>query len=181
MHCVLVLIASTPEFRKDTTHPPTNFILESYAKEEQATQLQGIEGMKEMLARGEEIRSDVVEVVKKSEVVGVEVVTSNVVGVEVVGSKCSQSRSSQVRCSRSRSSHVRCSRSSRELSTKEKREGASSRCLQPILAALTREAKTSEDERRKNVKVVESSTIMVKNVLVGKKGEKLVRKVRKKS
>ena len=51
---MLVLIASTPEFRKDTTHPPTNFILESYAKEEQATQLQGIEGMKEMLARGEE-------------------------------------------------------------------------------------------------------------------------------
>ena len=54
LHCVLVLIASTPEFRKDTTHPPTNFILESFAKEEQATQLQGIEGMKEMLARGEE-------------------------------------------------------------------------------------------------------------------------------
>ena len=94
---MLVLIASTPEFRKDTTHPPTNFILESFAKEEQATQLQGIEGMKEMLARGEEIRSDVVEVVKKSEVVGVEVVTSNVVGVKVVGSKCSQSQSSRVK------------------------------------------------------------------------------------
>ena len=54
LHCVLVLIASTLEFRKDTTHPPPNFILESYAKEEQATQLQGIEGMKEMLTRGEE-------------------------------------------------------------------------------------------------------------------------------
>ena len=36
LHCVLVLIASTPEFRKDTTHPPTNFILESYDKEAQA-------------------------------------------------------------------------------------------------------------------------------------------------
>ena len=42
--------------------------------------------MRQILARGEEIRSDVVEVVKKSEVVGVEVVTSNVVGVEVVTS-----------------------------------------------------------------------------------------------
>ena len=51
--------------------------------------------------------------------------------------------------------------------------------LQPRLAALTREEKTSEDERRKNVKVVEKSTVMVKNVLVSKKGEKLVRKVRK--
>ena len=42
--------------------------------------------------------------------------------------------------------------------------------------------KGGEDERRQtkeNVKVVESSTVMVKNVLVGKKGEKLVRKVRK--
>ena len=47
------------------------------------------------------------------------------------------------------------------------------------IAALTREEKTSEDERRKNVKVVEKSTVMVKNVLVSKKGEKLVRKVRK--
>ena len=149
LHCVLVLIASTPEFRKDTTHPPTNFILESYDKEAQATQQQGIEDMKEILARGEEISSDVVEVVKKSEVVGVEVVTSNVVGVEVVGSKCSQSRSSRVRCSRSRSSQVRCSRSSRGLSTKEKREGVSSRCLQPILAALTREEETNERKMEK--------------------------------
>ena len=30
----------TLEFRKDTTHPPTNFILESYGKEARATQLQ---------------------------------------------------------------------------------------------------------------------------------------------
>ena len=127
---ILHLISESPSApanytssEKIPTHPP-----ESYDKEAQATQLRGIEDMKEILARGEEIRSDVVEVVKKSEVVGVEVVTSNVVGVEVVGSKCSQSRSSQVRCSRSRSSQVRCSRSSREVSTKEQREGASSRC-----------------------------------------------------
>ena len=46
--------------------------------------------------------------------------------------------------------------------------------LQPRLAALTREEKTSEDERRKNVKVVETSTVMVRNVLVGKKCKKLV-------
>ena len=65
------------------------------------------------------------------------------------------------------------------MSTKEQREGASSRCLQPRLAALTREVKTSEDERRKNVKVVETSTVMVRNVLVGNKCKKLVRKVRK--
>ena len=51
------------------------------------------------------------------------------------------------------------------MSTKEQREGASSRCLQPRLAALTREEKASEDERRKNGKVVESSTVMVKMYL----------------
>ena len=56
------------------------------------------------------------------------------------------------------------------MSTKEKREGASSQCLQPILAALTREQKTSEDERKEKwCKVVESSTVMVEMHLKVKK------------
>ena len=123
-------------------HPPTHeFHPRVFCQGRQATQLQGIWRHEGDVGQRRGIRSDVVEVVKKSEVVRVEVVTSNVVRVEVVGSKCSQSRSSRsrssqvrcsrssrVRCSRSRSSQVRCSRSSREVSTKEQREGASSRC-----------------------------------------------------
>ena len=47
------------------------------------------------------------------------------------------------------------------------------------MAALTREAKTSEDERRKNVKVVESSIVMVKMYLYVKKRLKVGAKGKK--